>query len=81
MHFLGLGRTMMQREMKKKNIMPLVDLVENARSMGATFHCCETSALIFGWTQEELANDESFEVCGAVSMLAISQRSDSTLFI
>ena len=81
MHFMGLGRKMIQREMKQKNIMPLAELVETARELGANFHCCETSALIFGWSREELMEDDKFTVCGAVTMLEISGRSASTMFI
>ena len=81
LHFMGLGRRVIEREMKKKNIMPLHELVETALELGAVFHCCETSTLLFGWSREELIDDDRCDVCGAVSMLEISERSYSTLFI
>jgi peroxiredoxin family protein len=82
MNMMGLGRKMIEREMRKKNITGLAELVQGAREMGAHFHCCETSALIFGWTPEELEKaGEGFDVCGAATMLSIVEDSHTTLFI
>lgn len=64
MHMGGLGRLMMMRQMRRKGIPPLADLVTIARESGIRFGICESTMQMMGVDRSELMPDVAFEVCG-----------------
>lgn len=60
MNMGGLGTIMMQMEMKKKNVYPLPELIEQARRSGIRLVACTMSMDIMGIKKEELIDGIEF---------------------
>lgn len=63
-HMGGIGRLMMQRQMRRKGIPSLADLVAIARESGIRFGICESTMQMMGIDRSELLPGVEFEVCG-----------------
>ncbi len=79
--FCGLGRRMMRREMEKKNVADLPELVDAAKDLGVEIHICEMSMLLMGIRREELMDYPGMRFCGAAGFLERAASSDVSLFI
>jgi len=81
MNLFGLGKVMMGRLMRKKGIPSLPDLVEDARELGAQFHFCDTSLQLFGFSCEELIDEDPSKWCGVSTFLSQATRSKMVVMI
>ena len=78
---LGLGRRMMRREMARKNVADLPELIETAADLGVQIRVCEMSLSLMGIRREELIDYPHMEFCGVAGMLDHAGDSNATLFI
>ncbi len=81
MDMCGLGRVLMQREMKKKNIADLGDLIQTAAELGVTIRVCEMSMQLMGIRREELIDYPNIEYCGVAKFVDEAASANTTLFI
>jgi len=78
---LGAGRQMMIREMAKKNIANLPELIEAARALEIEINICEMSMSLMGIRPEELIDYPNLGFCGVAGFVEQSSSSNTTLFI
>jgi peroxiredoxin family protein len=81
MNFLGLGKFMLQRLMKKNGVDDIDVLMKEVRELGAHIHLCETSAGLFGLSKEELHEHEQINQCGVATFMGHAMKSRFVLFI
>jgi len=81
MDMCGLGRILMQREMCKKKIADLSELIETASALGVEIRVCEMSMDLMGIRREELIDYPGLEMCGVARFVDESSRANTTLFI
>jgi NADPH-dependent 2,4-dienoyl-CoA reductase/sulfur reductase-like enzyme/peroxiredoxin family protein/rhodanese-related sulfurtransferase/TusA-related sulfurtransferase len=79
MNMGGLGTSMMQAEMKKKNVMTLPELVLQAKQSGIHLVACTMSMDIMGIKKEELI--DGIEYAGVGYYLGKADQSSYNLFI
>jgi peroxiredoxin family protein len=81
MHFLGLGKWMINRRMKKSNVAPLERLLNDFRELGGKVIACEMTMEIMGVSKKDM-NEELIDEYGAVGTYIREARdSKITLFI
>jgi len=81
MNFLGLGRWMMRRRMKKANIASLERLLNDYRELGGKIIACEMTMEVMGIDKSALRED-IIDAYGAVgTWWNDAKDSDITLFI
>jgi peroxiredoxin family protein len=81
MNFLGLGRWMMRRRMKKANIASLERLMNDYRELGGKIIACEMTMEVMGIDKSALRED-IIDAYGAVgTWWNDAKDSDITLFI
>lgn len=78
---LGAGRWLMCREMQKKNIASLPDLITLADELGVEISMCEMSMSLMGIREEELIDYSHRSLCGVAGFLENAGRSQTSLFI
>lgn len=79
MNMMGMGTLMMNQVMRQKNVIPLPDLIQMARSGGTRMVACTMSMDVMGLTQEELI--DGLEFGGVATFLEEAQQSGTALFI
>lgn len=79
--FCGLGRRMMRREMEKKKVADLPELVDAAKDLGVEIEICEMSMSLMGIRREELIDYPGMRFCGVAGFLERAAASNVTLFI
>jgi peroxiredoxin family protein len=77
----GLGRLLISREMRKKNIADLPELLDVAADLGVTIRVCEMSMKLMGIQREELLDYPGLEFCGVASFVEDAAAANTTLFI
>ena len=77
----GMGRWMMAREMNRKNVASLPELIETAKELGVKLHVCEMSMSLMGIKPEELVNYPGMKYCGVASFIEKTSKSNTTMFI
>jgi peroxiredoxin family protein len=81
MNFLGLGKWMVKRRMKKANVASLERMLEDYKELGGKIIACDMTMEIMGIAQEDLRQD-LIDECGAVgAYIRDARESDITLFI
>lgn len=81
MHFLGLGKWMVRRRMKKANVVMLERLFQDFKELGGKSIACEMTMEIMGIRKEDL-RQEWIDQYGAVGTYIQDARgSNITLFI
>lgn len=81
MHFLGLGKWMIQRRMKRSNVAPLEKLMRDFRELGGRIIACDMTMDIMGVSLQDLV-EEWVDSCGGVGQyIAEARESRITLFI
>ena len=65
--------------MKKKNVLSLEELIEQAKANGVNLVACSMSMDIMGIKREELI--DGVQTGGVATFLASAERSDMSLFI
>jgi len=79
--FLGVGRRMMQRRMKKMGIASLSELVTLAGQLGVQLTVCEMSMSLMGISEEDLLEYPHLTIAGAATFVDDASRAATTLFI
>lgn len=77
----GVGRLLLTREMKQKNISTLPALIEQSAALGVEIYVCQTSMDLMGIGVEELIDYPNRNICGAAKFLQLANAAESTLFI
>ncbi len=79
-NFLGLGPWMMKRLMKEQRMLPLEEMVRQAKQLGVRFVACTTSIGLMGLTEDDFIPEvDSF--AGAATYLGEARLAQVNLFI
>jgi peroxiredoxin family protein len=81
MDMLGVGRRLMAREMRRKNVASLPELVAQAASLGVEIYLCEMSMEIMGIAPQELIDYPNLRYCGAAKFADLAASGNTSLFI
>ena len=79
MHMMGMGTKMMKNVMKSKNVDDLPTLIKQAQMMGVKLLACEMAMNMMGIQMVELI--DGVEPAGVANFAALSEKSDTTLFV
>lgn len=79
MNMGGMGKTMMKKVMKDKNVDSLPQLLKQAQEVGVRFIACTMSMDVMGIKAEELI--DGIELGGVATYVGESTNADLTLFI
>ncbi|SKA85196.1 NADPH-dependent 2,4-dienoyl-CoA reductase, sulfur reductase [Caloramator quimbayensis] len=79
MNMAGIGPKMIRGIMKKKNILSLEELIEQAKSNGVKLIACSMSMDVMGIKKEELI--DGVEIGGVATFLGEAEKSNMNLFI
>lgn len=77
----GIGRRLIGREMKRKNISDLPALIDQAAALGVQIYVCQMSMNLMGITNAELIDYPHTQYCGAAKFLQLANASESALFV
>jgi len=81
MHFLGLGKWMVKRRMKKANAATLERMLADFVELGGKIMACDMTMEIMGVTKEDLRDDLISDYCAVGSYIQEARESTITLFI
>ncbi len=81
MDMMGMGRMLMSREMAKKQVPSLPELIQIAEDLEVSIDVCEMSMSLMGIRSEELIDYPSMNYCGVARFIEQSSSSNTTLFI
>ncbi len=81
MNFLGLGKWMLKRRMKKKNVRSLEELLTDFNELGGKILACDMTMEIMGVKKEELKDDVITDYCAVGTYIKEARESEVTLFI
>ena len=81
MHFLGLGKWMIQQRMKKANVASLERLFQDFKELGGKIIACEMTMEIMGIQRQDLREDLIDDYGAVGSYLQDARNSKNTLFI
>jgi peroxiredoxin family protein len=81
MHFLGLGKWMIKRKMKKSNVRSLDDLLTDFVDLGGKILACDMTMQIMGIRKEDLRQDVITDFCSVGTYVQEAKESVTTLFI
>jgi peroxiredoxin family protein len=75
----GMGRWMFKKMMKKRNVMPLPELVRQAKELGVRLVACEMSCGVMEIAKEDFI--DGVEMGGVATFIAEASESKFSLFI
>ena len=81
MHFLGLGKWMIKRRMKKANVASLEKLMADFKELGGKIIACEMTMEIMGISREDLREDWIDEYGAVGTYIQEARESAITLFL
>lgn len=81
MDMCGMGRLLMSREMKRKNVADLDELLAVAGELGVRISACEMSMNLMGIRREELIDYPNLSFCGATSFIEATTKANTTLIV
>jgi peroxiredoxin family protein len=81
MHFLGLGKWMVKRRMRKANAASLERMLADFVELGGRIMACDMTMEIMGVTKEDLRDDLISDYCAVGSYVQEARGSTITLFI
>ena len=81
MNFLGLGKWMVRKRMKKANVVSLERLFADFRELGGKVIACDMTMAIMGIKPEDLRQDLITECGGVGSFIQEARESKVSLFI
>ena len=81
MHFLGLGKWMIQRRMKRANVRSLRGLLEDYKELGGHVMACDMTMEIMGIEPEDLEQELIDQYCAVGTYIQAARDSTVTLFI
>ncbi|MBU7030956.1 MAG: DsrE/DsrF/DrsH-like family protein [Theionarchaea archaeon] len=79
LNMLGIGRWMMKRMMRQKNVKLPTELLSEARDLGVKFLACEMSMRVMGVRKEDLLDVD--DIVGVATYIQNASDSEVTLFI
>jgi peroxiredoxin family protein len=79
LNMLGIGRWLMKRIMKQKNVNLPKEMIEEARELGVKFLACEMSMRVMGIRKEDLIETDG--IVGVATYIREASNSEITLFI
>jgi peroxiredoxin family protein len=79
-NFLGLGPWMMKRLMKEQRMLPLEEMMVQAKQLGVKFVACTTSIGLMGLTEGDFV-PEVDAFAGAATYLGEARQAEVNLFI
>lgn len=77
----GMGKFLLSREMKKKNIADLEQLIATAGDLGVTLRVCEMSMNLMGIRREEIIDYPNLEYCGVAKFVDEASKANTNLFV
>ncbi len=81
MNFLGLGKWMVKKRMKKANVRSLEGLFRDFRELGGKVIACDMTMEIMGIEKEDLQEDLITDYGAVGTYIREAKESDITLFI
>lgn len=81
MNFLGLGKWMFRKKMKKAHVRSLEGLVQDFKELGGKIIACDMTMEIMGIKKEDLRQDLITEYAAVGTYIKEAKESDITLFI
>ncbi len=79
-NFAGLGPWMMKRLMKEQRMLPLEEMISQAKTLGVKFVACTTSIGLMGLSEQDFIPEvETF--AGAATFLGEARKAEISLFI
>jgi len=81
MNFLGLGKWMVKRRMKKANVASLERMLQDFKELGGKIMACDMTMEIMGMRPQDLRQDLIEEYCAVGSYIQEARESQITLFI
>lgn len=81
MNFLGLGKWMVKRRMKKARVVSLEKLLQDFKELGGKIIACEMTMEIMGVKREELRQDLIDDYGAVGAYMQEARESTVTLFI
>lgn len=81
MHFLGLGKWMIRRRMKRANAASLERMLADFVELGGKIMACDMTMEIMGVTKDDLRDDLISDYCAVGSYIQEARGSTITLFI
>ena len=79
LHFGGLGQALMRREMGRKGIADIPELIEQCAALGVRIRACEMTMSLMGIRPEELRPYPHLEICGAARFMEGASSAQTTL--
>lgn len=79
MDFMGLGRALMKKRMRKKNIDLIEEMIKKAQENNIEFIACQMSMDVMGIKKEELI--DGVKIGGVATYLEKAENSNTNLFI
>lgn len=77
----GIGRRLIGREMRHKEISSLPAMVDVAGTLGVQIYICEMSMRLMGITEQELIDYPDKKFCGAAKYLSLANSATTSLFV
>ena len=81
MNFLGIGKLMVKRRMKKTNVVSLERLIQDFKELGGRIIACEMTMEIMNISKKDLRDDLIDEYGAVGSYINEAKDSSITLFI
>ena len=81
LHMGGIGRLLIGREMQRKGIPALTEMIEMAKTSGVEILACSMSMDLMGIRREELLDYPNLRICGATQFVDMAADGNVTLFI
>lgn len=80
-NFLGIGRWLMKRKMKKSNVVKLEKLIQDFKELGGKIIACTITMRVLGIKKEDLDQSLIEEYAAVGSYINESKDANITLFI
>lgn len=77
----GIGRWLLGREMRHKQISSLPEHIEQAAALGISLYVCEMSMALMGIRREELIDYPDLGFCGVAQFVDLAAGANTSLFI
>lgn len=81
MNFLGLGKLYMKWKMKKANVRPLEDMLQDYIELGGKIFACDMTMDIMGIDKKDLRDEVITEYCAVGTYIKEARDSEITLYI
>jgi len=81
MNMAGMGPAMIKSLMKKKNVMSLDEMFQQAAELGIEITVCEMSMDLMGFKKEEMIDYPNVKIVGVATYIADASESKVQLFI